>query len=237
MQRIPNFPHSIFISKVKRYYFSKMVATSHRLPRNMDLYGFNIQELKGTRESPQQTQRRMLRKGRTFTADATHVLNDIFSRTHHPSSSEMRHLADKLCVSEKSVCVWFKNKRTKLAKSAKTPPTSPNTQDRSTTPPQLHRMESVTLTQDHPFYQFSCAWIPKTAPTKHLSDTRQEPDTNVMIIAPDTDTNLAYSFPVDLTTSRKSKHSYSDTDEKSYQQCNMMKTYTDFSIKAILGVL
>lgn len=179
--------------------------------------------------------RRMLRKGRTFTAEATHILQGVFSRTSHPSCSEMRHLADKLAVPEKSVCAWFKNKRTRLAKSGNTPPTSPNIQeDRSATLPLLHLMESVTLTPNHPFYQFSCARIQETANTSRVPESRQKTETCVVILAPDT--NVATSLPVDLSHSQKRKHSCSDTDEGPYQRRYKRQTYTDFSINAILGL-
>ena len=168
-------------------------------------------------------QRSTPRKGRTFSAEATQILQDVFGHVRHPSSSDMRYLAEKIGVAEKSVIAWFKNQRTKLAKSAKPTLTLPISQrDHCTANSELHRMEFITLTPDHPFYQFSCPQLQDTTSGRRHHYVKQETQT-VTFMTPN--------------SPRKRKHSCcSSDDELSQRPTQRRKTYTDFSINALLGL-
>ena len=80
-----------------------MVVNSKSTPLIMEYHGlrsnqYTNNKLRYEEEIPE---RRTLRRGRRFSAEATRILQDVFSRTRHPLSSEMQQLAEKLGLQEK----------------------------------------------------------------------------------------------------------------------------------------
>ena len=158
-------------------------------------------------ESSKQPQGKRTRTGRVFTRDATQILCEIFNHNRHPSSNEIRYLSYKLNVSEKSISTWFKNKRTKFTKSAKSPQCSTIAHVRLS-----YHLESASMKSDHVFHNLG-----SDSSLQQLADTTEHTSRNASRLQfPTVPQQLHQIFlsSKDSSVSRKRKHSCSRTNEE-----------------------